>query len=97
MSIREPTANWHGVLWVEDVGSRRVVDDYGVLEVATNLGQIFHIVALVVVAALTEKAVMDDLVDVQLVEKRIAILGRLSAAFIFTVIGHFNVPWTQRR
>jgi len=63
------------VLGVENVGSRRVVDDDGVLEVVTNLGQIFHIVALVVIAALTEKAMVDNLVDVQLIEKRIAILG----------------------
>lgn len=73
--VREPTANRHGVLGVENVGCRRVIDDYCVLEVAANLGQVLYIVPLVVVATLAEQPVVDDFVDVQLIEERVTILG----------------------
>ena len=72
--VREPTTDWHGVLGVENVGCRRVVDDYCVFEVAPNLGQILYIVPLVVVATLAEQSVVDNLVDVQLIEERVTIL-----------------------
>lgn len=63
------------MLGVEDVGGRRVVDDDGVLQVAANLREVLDVVALVVVAALTEKTVVDDLVNVKLVEEGVAVLG----------------------
>lgn len=56
------------MLRVEDVGGWRVVDNDSVLQVTTNLRQILDIVALVVVAALAEETVVNDLVDVELVE-----------------------------
>lgn len=68
MGIREPTANRDGVLRVKDVRSRRVVNDDGVLEVTANLRQVLDVVALVIVATLAEEAMVDDVVDVQLVE-----------------------------
>ena len=40
VSIREPAADWDGVLGVEDVGRRRVVDDDGLFEVSANLRQV---------------------------------------------------------
>lgn len=64
------------MLRVEDVRGRRVVDDDGVLQVSADLGEILDVVSLVVVAAFAEKSVVDDLVDVQLVQERIAILKR---------------------
>jgi hypothetical protein len=40
MGIREPAANWDGVVGVEDIRSRGVVNDDGVLEVTAQLGEI---------------------------------------------------------
>lgn len=37
VGVREPAADRDGVLWVEDVGSGRVVDDDGILEITTDL------------------------------------------------------------
>ena len=67
MRIREPAANGEGVLWVEYVRGGRVVDDYGVLEIASNLGQVLDVVALVVVTALPKEAVVNYLMDIELV------------------------------
>lgn len=67
MCVREPAANGHGVLRVEYVRSRGVVDDDGVLEITSDLGQILDVVALVVVAAFAEQSVVDDIVDIQLI------------------------------
>jgi hypothetical protein len=52
------------MLRMEYVRGRRVVDDDGVFEISSHLGKILNIVALVVVAALTEESVVDHLVDV---------------------------------
>lgn len=92
MSIRKPAADWDGVLRVENVRRRRVVDNDGVLEVSTDLGKILHpisvashrwlrvkayldIVALVIVTALSEKAVVNNSVDVEDIKQRITVLG----------------------
>ena len=74
MGIGEPTADGHGVLRVEDVGCGRVVDDDGVFEIAADLGQVLDVVSLVIVAAFTEKPMVNNIVDVKLIEKRIAVL-----------------------
>jgi hypothetical protein len=66
--VGKPAADGHGMLRVEDVGCGRVVDDDGVFEVSADLGEIFDVVALVVVATLSEEPVMNDLVDVELIE-----------------------------
>jgi hypothetical protein len=63
------------VLRVENVRGRRVVDDDRVLQVAANLRQVLDVVTLVVVAAFSEQPVVDNLVDVELVEERVAILS----------------------
>lgn len=42
------------MLRVENVRGRRVVDNDGVLEISSDLGEILDVVALVVVAALSE-------------------------------------------
>lgn len=68
MSVREPTADWDSMLWVKYIGGWRVVDDDGVFEVPPDLGQIFHVVALMVVAALSKQSVVDHFVNVQLIQ-----------------------------
>jgi hypothetical protein len=94
VGVREPTADRHRVLGVENVRSRRIVDNYCVFEVAPNLGQVLYIVALVVVATLAEQPVVDNLVDVQLVEERVAILlsrlalHLLAASWRSAYLGH---------
>lgn len=65
------------MLGVEDVGRGRVVDDDGILEVPSDLGEVLDIVPLVIVAGLAEEAVMDHIVDIELVQERVAILKRL--------------------
>lgn len=62
------------MLWVEDVGCGRIIDDNSVLEISSDLGQILDVVSLVVVATLSEKPVVYDLVDIQLVKERVAVL-----------------------
>jgi hypothetical protein len=68
VGIREPTADGHGVLWVEDVGGGRVIDDDGVLQVSANLRQVLDVISLVIVAALAEESMVNNLVDVELVQ-----------------------------
>lgn len=74
MRIRKPTADWYGMLRVEYVGSRRVVDDDGVLQVAAHLGQVLDIVTTMVVTALSKQPMVNDTMDIQLVQKRITVL-----------------------
>ena len=74
MCVAEPTADGDSVLWVENVRCRRVIDDYGLFEISTHLRKVFDVVALVVVTTLSEQAVVDHIVYVELVEKRIAVL-----------------------
>lgn len=86
------------MLRVEDVGRGRVVDNDGVLEVAADLRQVLDVVALVVVATLAEEAMVHHLVDIQLVEERIAILRTVLGRFIRVAVSSracFNLPWTR--
>lgn len=46
MSIREPRTDRHRVLWVENIGRRRVINDDGFFEVTPNLGQILKMVSI---------------------------------------------------
>jgi len=64
VSIREPAADWYGMLRVKDVGCRRVVDDDGFSQVTTNLREIFYVVSLMVVATVAEKSMVHNVVDV---------------------------------
>ena len=75
MRIREPAADGNGVLGVKDVGRRRVVDNDRLLQVAPDLREILDVVALMIIAALSEEPVVDHIVDVQLIEERVAILS----------------------
>lgn len=56
------------MLWVEYIGSRRIVDDNGIFQVSANLRQVLDVVALVVVTALPEQPMVDHFVDVQLIQ-----------------------------
>lgn len=75
VSVAEPAANRHGMLRVEDVARRRIVDDDGLLEIAADLTEVLDIVALVIVAALAEQSMMHNVVYIQLIEERITVLG----------------------
>lgn len=67
MSVREPAADRNGVLRVEYVRGRRVVDDDGIFQITSDLGQILDVIALVVVAAFAEQSMVDDIVNIKLV------------------------------
>lgn len=62
------------MLGMKDVGSRRVVDNYSILQVTSNLGEVLDVVSLVIIAALSEKPVVHDLVDIKLIKERVAVL-----------------------
>ena len=94
MCIREPAADRHCVLWVEDVRCWRIVNDDGFFQVAPNLREILYrldamyradlgatyldIVALMIVATLAEEPMMHDMVDIKLIEKWITVLRGIS-------------------
>ena len=44
MSIREPAANGYSVLRMENIRRWRIINDYRILEVTSNLGEILYIV-----------------------------------------------------
>jgi len=64
MSIGEPTADRNGVLGVEDVRRWGVIDDDGFSKISADLGKIFDVVSLVIVATFSEETVMNDVVDI---------------------------------
>ena len=74
MRVAKPTANRYGVLRMEDVAGGRVIDDDGLSKISANLAQILDVIALMIVAAFSEQSVMYNVVDVQLVKERVAIL-----------------------
>jgi len=106
MCVGEPTTDWDGVLWVEDVGSWRVIDDDGFFEIASDLRKVLlvvrimkstyseqtylDIVSLMVVATFTEKSVMNDTMNVQLIEERVTVLENVSYASTSTAVR--NIP-----
>ena len=75
VGVREPAADGYHMLRVEDVGRRGVVDDDRVAQVTANLREVFDIVALVVVATLSEQPMVDHIMNVKLVQQWVTILG----------------------
>ena len=71
------------MLGMEDVRGGRIVDDDSILEIPSDLRQVFDVVALVVVAALSEKSVVHHIVDIKLVQQRVAILQGQVSIFSF--------------
>ena len=66
------------MLRMENIAGRRIVDDDGFVEVSSDLAQIFHIVALMVVTALSKQSVMHGVVNIQLIKQRVAVLRHRS-------------------
>ena len=66
--VAEPAADRNGVLWMEYIAGGRVVDDDGLTEVTANLAQVLHVIALMVVTALSEQSVVHNMVNVQLIQ-----------------------------
>ena len=64
MSIGKPTADWNGVLRVEDVGCRGIVNYNRLSKVAPNLREIFDVIALMVVTTLAEETVVHHMMNV---------------------------------
>ena len=90
MRVREPAAYGDGMLWMENVRGRRVVDDYSLSQITSDLGEILdciktgfqrgkhrtnlHVIALVVITAFTKESMMNYMMYVELVKKRISVL-----------------------
>ncbi|KAI7596143.1 hypothetical protein KC316_g11 [Hortaea werneckii] len=68
VGIAKPAADRDSMLRVENVRSRRVVDDDGLLQITADHAKILDVVALMVVAAFPEKSMVHDIVNVQLVQ-----------------------------
>lgn len=66
------------MLRVENVRCWGIIDDDGVFQVASDLGEVLDVISLVIIAAFSEKPVMDNLMNVQLVKERITILHEMS-------------------
>jgi hypothetical protein len=64
VSVGEPTADRYGVLRVENVRCRGIVDDDRFSQISSDLGKIFDVVSLVIVTTFTEKTVVNDVVDI---------------------------------
>ena len=48
--VREPTANWYGVLRVEDIGGRGIVNDDSILQITSNLREILQGISRLIIA-----------------------------------------------
>jgi hypothetical protein len=59
---------------MEDIRRRRVIENDGVCNGTTKLREVLDIVALMGITGLSEEAVGDDLVNVELVKDGIGIL-----------------------
>jgi hypothetical protein len=89
MRIDEPAAYWHRIIRMEDIARWRVVEDDRVLYRPTELREVLDVGgAPVVVAALAEEPVLDDVVDVKFVQNRICILGEGTLASAILLEGH---------
>ena len=67
MRIIEPTRYRNGVIRMEDIGSRRIIDNDSFSYWSTKLRKIFDVIAFVVVTRLSEQTMFNDIVDIQLV------------------------------
>lgn len=74
MRVVEPCRDWHGVVRMENVGSGRIVENNAPFHVPTELRKVLDVVALVIVAALSEKSVSHDAIGIQHVKHRVGIL-----------------------
>jgi len=68
MGVRKPAAYRHSMLWMENIRRWRIVDDDGFSQIAANLREVFDIVSLMVVTTLTEKAMMNNMIDIELIQ-----------------------------
>jgi hypothetical protein len=64
MRVVEPRGDWHGVVRVEDVRRGRVVQDNRVGNRTAQLRQILDIIPLVIITALAEQSMRDDMMDI---------------------------------
>ncbi len=96
VSVGKPTADGNGMLRVENIRSRRVIDNDGFSKVSANLRKVFDIISLVVVTAFPEKSVMNYMVNIKLIQEGIAVLiMTVSKSLVFVKIG-LNLPWTPK-
>ena len=50
------TGETYGIVWMKDVGSRRIVDNYDAMEIATESTQVFDVIAAVEDARFAKQA-----------------------------------------
>jgi len=69
----EPCGDRHGMVRLEHVGHRRVINDHTILRVTTESGQVLHVVAEMRHTAFTEKARIDNTINIELVKEGICV------------------------
>lgn len=74
--IVEPARDWDGVLGLEDIRVRAIVDNHCVMQFATQLCEVLHVVAAVHHARLAEETSAHELLCIQQVHERIRVLHR---------------------
>jgi hypothetical protein len=74
--VVEPRRHRHSVVWMEYVGSGRIVHDHDLLQLPPQLVQVLHVVTPVEDAALPEEARPEDAPLVQQVGHGIGVLGQ---------------------
>ena len=81
----------NGILGVEDVRARRVINDNGLSQVAIDETKILNVVAFVIHTRLAEETSTNHTVGIQEVQQRISILIEASSVDDnFVVFGHFR-------
>lgn len=84
MCIWKLVVDGNGVLWMEYVRCRRVVDDDCVFEVMFDLGKVFDVVVLMVIVIFVEELVVNNFVNVKLVEERVVVLSKICKYVYFS-------------
>lgn len=72
---------------MEDVRSRRVIDNNGIANGPSELRQILDVVSSMIIARFTEEAVFDNMMNVQMVQHRIGILEEPKHACLAKFLG----------
>lgn len=83
MFTNECLSQTHSVIWMKDVGRRRVVDDDHLLQVPPQLVEVLDVVAAVEDARLSEQTCPEHTPSVEQVSNRVRILN--TTKYLFTI------------
>ena len=88
-NIIVPRNNWNGLLRLQHVSRRRVIEDDSILRTSSDLAHVFREHALHVCAVLTEEAGCAESIGIHLVHERISVFGQTRREYNdLVVVGH---------